>query len=212
MPIDAFLKSIEATNFAGTVRDSIWMFPIIESVHVISFTIVVGTIAVIDLRLLGLASTKRSFRRMSSDIMKWTWSAFILAVATGLMMFTTNARVYYHNPFFRAKMVLLVLAGINVAVFELTAGRSLSSWDNAPSVPRVGKAVGALSLVLWISIIFMGRIIGFTTHPGTVAPPTPGVNYDNFLTPPSGGGNTGNSTGNTGNGPANAPAPAPAKK
>lgn len=215
MPIDAFLKSVEATNFATTVRDSIWMFPIIESVHVISFTIVVGTIAIIDLRLLGLASAKRSFRRMSSDIMKWTWSAFILAVATGLMMFTTNARVYYHNPFFRAKMVLLVLAGINVAVFELTAGRSLSSWDSAPSAPRVGKAVGVLSLVLWVSIIFMGRIIGFTTHPGTVAPPTPGVNYDDFLGP-AGGGNSGNSTGNstsnTGNGPANAPAPATTKK
>ena len=79
------------------------MFPIIESIHVISFTLVVGTIAIIDLRLLGLASTQRSFQRMASDILKWTWVAFALAVATGLTMFTTNAGVYYHNPFFRDK-------------------------------------------------------------------------------------------------------------
>lgn len=204
MPIDAFLKSVEATRFATTIRDSIWMFPIIESIHVISFTLVVGTIAVIDLRLLGLASTRRSFRRMSSDILKWTWAAFIVTVATGLTMFTTNAQIYYHNPFFRAKMVLLVLAGVNMAVFELTAGRTIHNWDQAPSAPRVGKTVAVLSLTLWIGIIFMGRIIGFTTHPGAVAPPTPGVNYDNFLLPPP-------TSGGSSSTPAPPPA-APAKK
>lgn len=210
MPIDALLKSIEATSFATSVRDSIWMFPIIESVHVISFTLVVGTIAVIDLRLLGLASKQRSFQRMSSDILKWTWAAFALTVATGLMMFTTNARVYYHNPFFRAKMVLLVLAGLNMAVFEFTAGRTVRTWDSSASVPRAGKAVAAVSLVLWISIIFMGRIIGFTTHPGAVAPPTPGVNYEDFLGP-AGGSSNSNTNGTTAAPPVTPPA-TPAKK
>jgi hypothetical protein len=207
MQIDAFLKSVEATNFATTIRDSIWMFPIIESIHVISFTVVVGTIAVIDLRLLGLASMHRSFQKMSSDIMKWTWAAFGLAVLTGLTMFTTNARIYYHNPFFRTKMILLILAGLNVTVFELTAGRTSSSWDKSPSTPRIGKVVGVLSLAIWISVIFMGRLIGFTTHPGAVAPPAPGVNYENFLGgPPSGG------TGNTGGGTTTTPAPTPPKQ
>lgn len=215
MPIDAFLKSVEATSFATAIRDSIWMFPIIESIHVISFTIVVGTIAIVDLRLLGLASTKRSFQTMSSEILKWTWGAFVLAVATGLMMFSTNARIYYHNPFFRAKMILLVFAGVNVLVFELTAGRTKDTWDKAPSAPRIGKVVGVLSLALWISIIFMGRIIGFTTHPGAVAPPAPGVDYENFLGPPPGGSNSnpsGTSPGAGGTAPAPAPAPTPTKK
>jgi hypothetical protein len=189
MQIDAFLKVIEASRFATTIRDSIWMFPIIESIHVISFTLVVGTIAVIDLRLLGLASTQRSFQRVASDILKWTWAAFGLAVATGLTMFSTNARVYYHNPFFRTKMLLLVLAGVNMLVFEMTAGRTVHRWDKDRSAPRAGKAVAVLSLTLWIGIIFMGRIIGFTTHPGKVLPPPPGVNFDNFLqSAPSGNG------------------------
>ena len=96
------------------------------------------------------------------------------------------------------------LAGINVAIFELTAGRTVYSWTSAPSAPRVGKAVAAVSLVLWIGIIFMGRIIGFTTHPGNVAPPTPGVNYDDFLQSPSSSGSSGGTSA--------VPRPAPTKK
>jgi hypothetical protein len=190
MQIDGFLKLLEASRFATTLRDSIWMFPIIESIHVISFTLVVGTIAIIDLRLLGLASTQRSFQRMASDILKWTWAAFALTVATGLTMFTTNAGIYYHNPFFRTKMLLLVLAGVNMVIFEVTAGRTIHQWDQARSAPSAGKAVAVLSLTIWIGVIFMGRMIGFTTHPGKVLPPPPGVDFDNFLQPaPSGNGN-----------------------
>ena len=66
---------------------------------------------------------------MASDILKWTWAAFALAALTGSLMFITNARVYYHNFFFRTKMLLLVLAGINMLVFELTAGRTIHRWD-----------------------------------------------------------------------------------
>jgi uncharacterized membrane protein len=205
MQIDAFLKVIEASRFATTIRDSIWMFPIIESVHVISFTLVVGTIAVIDLRLLGLASTQRSFQRMASDILKWTWAAFALTVATGLTMFSTNATIYYHNPFFRTKMLLLVLAGLNMLLFEMTARRTVNRWDKARSAPPAGKAVAILSLTLWIGVIFMGRIIGFTTHPGKVLPPPPGVNFDNFLqSAPSGN--------NGGGAPTTPPAANPPKK
>ncbi len=203
MQIDAFLKLLEASRFATTLRDSIWMFPIIESIHVIGLTLVVGTIAIVDLRLLGLASTQRSFQRIASDIMKWTWAAFALTVATGLMMFTTNAGIYYHNPFFRTKMLLLLLAGVNVAAFELTAGRTIHQWNSARSAPGAGKAAAVLSLTIWIGVIFMGRMIGFTTHPGKVLPPPPGVDFDNFLQAPPGGNSSGTS---------NAPPSSPVKK
>ena len=78
-------------------------------------------------------------------------------------MFITNAGVYYHNFYFRTKMALLLLAGINVFLFELTAGRSIHRWDKDKAAPLAGKTIAALSLVLWITIIFMGRWIGFTT-------------------------------------------------
>jgi hypothetical protein len=182
MHIAALLKWLEATGLATRIRDSFFLFPLLESTHVLGLALVFGTIAVIDLRLLGLASTQRSFQRMASDILKWTWGAFALTAATGALMFITNAGVYYHNFYFRTKMLLLVLAGLNMAIFELTAGRTIHRWDKAPSAPAVGKAVAALSIVLWISIIFMGRIIGFTTTRAAVAAPPPaGIEFDKFF-------------------------------
>jgi hypothetical protein len=182
MDIVAFLKSLEASGIATRIRDSLWLFPLIESTHVIGLALVFGTIAIIDLRLLGIASTQRSFKRMASDILKWTWAAFALTALTGTLMFITNALVYYHNFFFRTKMLLLVLSGINMLIFELTAGRTIHNWEKAPSAPSAGKAVAAVSLIMWISIIIMGRLIGFTTTRAAVlAPPPAGVNFDDFL-------------------------------
>ena len=191
MDIAAFLESLEASGLATTIRDSLLLFPLIESTHVFGLSLVFGTIAIIDLRLLGIASTQRSFKRMASEILKWTWAAFALTALTGTLMFITNAQVYYHNVFFRTKMLMLVLAGINILVFELTAGRTIHRWDKAPSVPPAGKAVAALSLAIWIGIISMGRLIGFTTtRAAVVEPPPAGVNFDDFLqgTPDSSGG------------------------
>ena len=191
MDIAAFLESLEASGLAARIRDSLLLFPLIESTHVFGLALVFGTIAIIDLRLLGIASTQRSFKRMASDILKWTWAAFALTALTGTLMFITNAQVYYHNFFFRTKMLMLVLAGINTLVFELTAGRTIHRWDKAPSVPPAGKAVAALSLAIWISIIVMGRLIGFTTARTAVVAPAPaGVNFEDFLqgTPDNSGG------------------------
>ncbi len=182
MDIPAILKSLAESGLAARIRDSLFLFPLIESTHVLGLALVFGTIAVIDLRLLGIASTQRSFKRMASDILKWTWAAFALTAVTGALMFITNAPVYYHNFYFRTKMVLLAITGVNMLLFELTAGRTIHQWDRAPSAPAAGKAVATVSLIVWISIIFMGRLIGFTTTRAATAPPPPtGVSFDDFL-------------------------------
>ena len=198
--IDAILQSIEASGLATKIRDSLLLFPLIESTHVFGLAVVFGTILVIDLRLLGIASSGRPFGRVASDIFKLTWTAFAITALTGALMFTTNARVYYHNVFFRTKMLLLLLTAINMLVFELTAGRQIHRWEKSPSAPPIGKVVASLSLAIWIGIICMGRIIGFTTSRETVVVrPPPGINFDDFLltTPPNVGG---------------PPAPAPPRK
>src|SRR6266571_80876 len=139
MDLPTFLASLESSAVATKIRDSLYIFPLIEATHVFGLAMVFGTIAIIDLRLLGVASTQRSFRRMASDTLKWTWAAFILTAATGSLMFVTNADVYYHNFFFRTKMVMLAVAGINMLVFEATSGRSIHRWDKAPSADRIGR-------------------------------------------------------------------------
>jgi hypothetical protein len=131
---------------------------------------------------LGVASTKRPFTRVASDILKWTWAAFALTVLTGALMFITNAPVYYHNSYFRIKMLLLLLTGVNMAVFELTDHRRVQGWDTHASAPRTGKAVAILSLTIWIAVIFMGRLVGFTTSRAAVKQPAPAsVDFDDFL-------------------------------
>jgi hypothetical protein len=184
MDIAGFLASLESSKFATGIRDSLYLFPLIESCHVLGLALVFGTIVIVDLRLLGIASIRRPFSRITSDIMKWTWAAFVWTATTGALMFTTNANVYYHNFFFRTKMVLLALAGINMLVFQRTTRRTVHLWDKDAAAPLAGKTAAALSLLLWITIIFMGRWIGFTTSQAEV-PLDPGINLDDlFPTPP----------------------------
>ena len=128
MDISEVLLSIENTHIASSIRDSLFLFPMLESIHVVGLALVFGTIAIVDLRLLGLASTHRPFRTMASDILKWTWVAFAITFVTGGLMFSTNATVYFHNPVFQAKMAILLLAGINMGIFEMTSGRSSRRW------------------------------------------------------------------------------------
>jgi hypothetical protein len=165
------LEWLYNSGLAGRIRDSLYLFPLIESFHVIGLTLVFGMIAIMDLRLLGLASTTRPFSMVKSDVFKWTWMAFVLTIATGLLMFITNAPAYFANLHFRLKMVAIALAGINMLVFEWTTGRS-RRWDNDRAAPAAGKLAGALSLLLWICVIFFGRWIGFTVGGEAAAPTT----------------------------------------
>jgi peptidoglycan/LPS O-acetylase OafA/YrhL len=172
MGIPELLAWLEASGPAVSIRDSLYLFPLIESAHVIGLAMVFGTIAIVDLRLLGIASTRRPFSKIASDIMKWTWAAFVVTVVTGLLMFITNAAVYYHNTSFRWKMALLACAGINMLIFERTAARSVGQWDRNAAAPRAGRTAAAVSLVLWIGIIFLGRWVGFTTTQTNLKPDT----------------------------------------
>ena len=190
MDLSPLLKSLELTPVAVGIRNSLYYFPMLEASHVIAFSLVFGTILIVDLRLLGIASRNRTFDRLSDDLMKWTWVAFVVVVITGALMFTTNARVYVDNTAFRIKMALIALAGVNMAVFEFTAGKHIHLWGSDPKAPTVGRIAGALSIFLWICVIFAGRVVGFTTT-GAAAketPPPPSVDFDSFL------GGAGNST------------------
>ena len=177
------LAWLESSQVAGGIRNSLYLFPLIESFHVFGLAMVFGTVTIIDLRLLGLASVKRPFSRIAGEALKWTWAAFGLTVSTGLLMFSTNAAVYYHNSFFRTKMALLALAGLNMLLFEFTAGRSIHHWDEDATAPRSGRVAAVLSLILWVTIIFMGRWTGFTTTGRPGLQPEPDIDIEKLLPP-----------------------------
>ena len=193
MDLPTLLKSLEGSGIATGIRNSPLLFPMLEATHVVGLALVFGTVTVVDLRLLGIASSHRPFNKVAADSLKWTWIAFILVAITGALMFTTNARVYADNTFFRIKLVLLAVAGLNMLGFHLIAERSAHHWNEDPAAPLLGKTFAALSICLWIGIIFMGRLIGFTTT-GAAAkidtPPPANVDFDDFLS-----GGPGNSAG-----------------
>jgi hypothetical protein len=174
---DALIAALEGSDLAVSIRNSLFLFPLIESVHVLGLTLVFGTIAVVDLRLLGLASTTRPFTAIGADILKYTWTAFAVTVITGVMMFVTNASTYYPNLYFRAKMALLVVSGLNMLAFDLTARKSVATWDRDAAAPAAGRVVAVVSLVVWIGVIALGRWVGFTSAQTSTSPDT-GIDFN----------------------------------
>ena len=182
MNVDSMLEWLQGTGVAIQIRDGLYTFPVLESIHVVGLALVFGTIAILDLRLLGVASTNRAVSRIMADLLKWTWAAFAVTAVTGGLMFSTNALVYFHNTWFRAKMILLVLAAVNMAVFELTARKTMPQWDAQRSAPPVARAVATISLIIWVGVIVAGRVIGFTaTRAQAPTESAPDVNFEDLL-------------------------------
>jgi hypothetical protein len=161
MGFDQFLDWLYGTPIAFAIREHEILFPWIESLHVLAIVLVVGTISIVDLRLLGLASRNRAATMLMRDVLPYTWIAFVVAVITGALLFASNAPTYAHNAYFQAKMALLVVAGCNMALFHLIGAREIVRWDVA-ATPVAAKAAGGISLLLWIAVVVCGRWIGFT--------------------------------------------------
>lgn len=162
--IKTLAKQIETTSLGTAISQSAWMFPTIETIHVIAIVLVVGSIAILDLRLLGLSWTRRPVVEVAGEVLPWTWSAFIVAVLTGSLMFVSAASKYAVNPPFLLKMGLMGLAGINMAVFHRISFPQADGWMPGEKTPAAARLAGALSLVFWIAIVACGRLIGFTTQ------------------------------------------------
>jgi hypothetical protein len=166
MGLDALFQWLFASAAGVAIRENESLFPWIESFHVLAITLVVGSIAIVDLRLVGLASLDRTVTRLTRDVLPCTWVAFAFAAITGGLLFISNAVNYAHNFYFQVKILFLLLAGINMVLFHFIAGRDMASWDASPgSTPLGAKIAGGASLVLWIGVVAFGRWIGFTLQP-----------------------------------------------
>ena len=165
--IDSLLQSLQDTSIAAAIREGDSLFPWIECVHVLALTIVIGSIAMVDLRLLGLRARDRGVVETTAELLPITWTAFLVALASGGLMFSSNAVAYAHNAFFQAKMALLVFAGLNMLSYHLLVGRNALSWRTGASTPLKARLAGATSLALWIAIAACGRWIGFTLNAPT---------------------------------------------
>jgi hypothetical protein len=156
-----FCGWLEQSTVGAAVRQSLWLFPAIETVHLLGMTILVGTVAAFDLRLLGGALRRTRVSQLARRLLPWAWAGFGLQVVTGALLFCSEAAKMYVNPAFRLKMLLICLAGAQALIFQLAAGRKLAAWDERAAVPVMARIGGLISILLWIGVVAAGRWIGF---------------------------------------------------
>jgi len=129
---------------------------------VLMLVLVVGSIMVVDLRLLNLTSRDRSVKELTDEVLPWTWTAFAGAAMTGSLLFSSSALKYSGIWQFEAKMCMLALAALNMGLFHLGAFRSVAQWDRAPARPPLAaKLAGGISLGIWVIVVALGRWVGF---------------------------------------------------
>lgn len=131
-----------------------WAFPVVESLHFIGMALSIGTIAIVDLRLLGIAMCRQTASDLEADLHRWTWFGLALMLITGPLMFSADAPNYHHNPAFHFKMTSLFLA----LVFNFTLRRYATRTETPSLLARVA---GAVSLALWTCVVAGGRMIAF---------------------------------------------------
>lgn len=156
-----FCEMLYQSSFGTMLRESNNAFSVIESVHVLSITLLAGTIAVLDLRMLRLILRSVSVSRLARSVLPLSWSGFALSVASGFLLFWAEAAKMYVNPSFRAKLVLLVLAGFNALVFHTTIFRRAQEWETLPVYPWRARVSAIASLTFWGGVIIAGRAIAY---------------------------------------------------
>ena len=155
------MGGMEASAFAQAMRHWLWLYPSVEIVHLVGIAVLVGSIAVLDLRLLGI-SRSLSVRRLAAHVLPWTLASFALIVPSGFAMFVAHASDLISNPVFALKLSLVGVAGVNAAVFHTGVFRGAANWDVDILPPLAARAAAAASLLIWVSVIACGRLLAYT--------------------------------------------------
>lgn len=154
------LAAIERLPLAAAMREELWLYPAVEIVHIVGFVLLAGSIAVLDLRLLGL-SPRLPVRALAAHVLPWSLGALLLILPSGLLMFIAHAGELVSNPAFIAKMALLMGAALNAALFHAGVFRGAAGWNTDVPVPAAARLHAAASLLIWIAILACGRLLAY---------------------------------------------------
>jgi hypothetical protein len=156
----AWLVWLETTGLAAAMREWLWLYPIIEIMHIMGLAVLVGAAALFDFRLLGI-SRSIHVTALAAHLLPWARRSLIIIVPTGLMMFTAHATEMASNPAFQIKLGLLAAAALNAAAFHAGVFHSVAAWDADASAPCAAKVSAILSLCLWGGVITCGRLLAY---------------------------------------------------
>ena len=165
MSIIGFLTWVDGLPSSVALRESIWTYPIIESLHSVGIALFIGLLLIWDLRLMGFGLTSLSVSRVWSRLIPWITFGALLMMATGVMLFFAKPLYFWANVYFRVKLITLVLAVLNAAAFHFGIEKHLASWDTAKRLPLAAKLAGGASMALWAGVIVFGRFIAYNWYP-----------------------------------------------
>lgn len=143
---------LEHTGLVSTIAETGWMYATVSVIHYFTLFVLVGTVVLVDLRILGVAARSQSVAQIAEALFPWTWTALGLALLSGFIMFATDAGDYYPDKIFRIKMTVILLA----VVFAVIVKRNVPAWDRAPVISTGAKLVAFVSLALWVGAILAG--------------------------------------------------------
>lgn len=161
MSLLPFCQWLADTPGSIALHESLYAYPLVESTHVLTLCVFLGTAVMFDLRLLGLTLTRVPITEFKQRIGPWMVAGFVVMVLTGVLLFFAIPVRSYQSVFFRVKVVALVLAGLNAWVFHATIDRTVEEWDRDPVPPPAARRAGATSLILWAIIVVTGRMIAY---------------------------------------------------
>jgi hypothetical protein len=159
--LPGFCHWLENTPMGAAMRNSAWMAPTVETVHIYAIIALLTSNAILCLRLLGLAFRGEPVSKLSKQLLPWAWFSFALLAATGFLLFSSEAAKYYVNGVFRLKMLMILLGATNALVFQWTVYRRVAIWDKAPVPPLEARLAACFSIVLWIGVVAAGRWIAY---------------------------------------------------
>ena len=162
MSLLSICQWIQDTPIGTSLRESIWMFPIVEGTHVLALSLSVGTLFWMDLRLAGVFMKNQPMSKVSNSVLPWTLLGFTIMTITGVMLFWCQAVKAYNSIFFKIKIALLFLAAVNAIAYHTTIYRRMDEWDKASPPPLQARFAGWFSIALWIGIIIAGRNMAYT--------------------------------------------------
>ena len=161
MSLRWFAEWLDTHSWSTALHESLYMYPLIETTHVLSLTLFVGTLAVVDLRLLGFAYRNTPISQLTSTILPWTLVGFVIITVTGVLLFYAIPVRTYESVWFRIKVLMIIAAGINALYFHYRVSKNRILWDSAPKPPRAVRITSGFSLSMWIGVIFAGRMIAY---------------------------------------------------
>jgi len=156
-----FCEWLANTPGSIALHESLYAYPVIESIHVLTLCLFLGLAVMLDLRLVGIAMRQTPVSEVADRLLPWTVAGFVVMVISGALLFYGIPVRTYQNIFFRIKVVLLMLSGLNAFLFHSTIYRKVAEWNLLPVPPRRARIAGGLSLLFWASIVVAGRMIAY---------------------------------------------------